>query len=162
MNAKKTIMAGAVLAALFAAGVQISVASEADAGSPPDDSAATESLNGTIANCNKSENDRYQAQDAEFQRERQQNQSVLAQYQAQNDSLHKQYDDLRANYVLLEQKNDDQGKETAALQQKYQDTRQNLQEMQQQYDEILKKYQSIQDESKQSGIGGVARRLFGG
>ncbi len=164
MDTKTRMVGGAVLAAFFAAGVHVSLANGADGVSAPDDQAATEKLNNTIANCNKSEDDRYRAQEAQFQRERQQNQRVLTDYQAQNESLHNQYDDLRANYALLELRNDEQGKETAALQQKYQDTQATLQDMQIKYDEMLKKYQAIQDQSKpsESGIGAAARRLFGG
>src|SRR5438105_4195196 len=100
MNTKTRMLTGALLAGIFAAGVHISLASGADSAPPPEDSAATLKLNNSIATCNKAEDDRFQAQQVQFERERQQNQRILAQFQTQNDSMHKQYDDLRANYAL--------------------------------------------------------------
>jgi len=159
MNAKTRVLTGATLVAIFAAGLHISLASGADNGPSPEDAAASGKLNNAIANCNKSEDDRFAAQQAQFQRERQDNQRVLAQYQTQNDAMHKQYDDLRANYALLEQTNDEQRKQNAELQQRYQETQQKFQDMQKNYDELVKNYQSIQDKLKDSGL---AHRLFGG
>ena len=159
MNAKTRILTGAMLASLFAAALQISVASGADTASSADDAAASGILNNAIASCNKSEDDRFAAQQAQFQKERQDNQRVLAEYQSQNDAMHKQYDDLRANYSLLEQTNDEQRKQNAELQQKYQETQQKFQDMQKNYDDMVKNYQAIQEKLKDSSL---AHRLFGG
>lgn len=161
MNAKSRILTGAMLAAFFAAGVQISIANGADTAASPDDAAASGVLNNAIASCNKSEDDRFQAQQAQFQRERQDNQRVLTQYQTQNDAMHKQYDDLRANYALLEATNDEQKKQNAELQQNYQETQKKLQDMQKNYDELVKNYQSIQDQLNPKDKGLIGR-LFGG
>ena len=143
MNAKRILAAG-TFAALIGIVVQISLANGADTVPPPEDAAATQQLNNTIANCNKSEDDRFQAQQAQFQQERQKNQDILMQYQAQNDTMHKQYDDLRANYALLELQNDEERKQNSDLQEKYQDMQQKLQEAQQKYDDVLKASQPMQ------------------
>lgn len=161
MNTRSRILTGAILAAFVAAGAQISIANGADTAASPDDAAASGVLNNAIASCNKSEDDRFQAQQAQFQRERQDNQRVLVQYQTQNDAMHKQYDDLRANYALLEATNDEQKKQNAELQQNYQETQKKLQDMQKNYDELVKNYQSIQDQLNPKDKGLIGR-LFGG
>ena len=159
MNAKTRMLTGAMLATLFAAGVHVSLAAGAGNVPPPDDQAASGILNNAIASCNKSEDDRFAAQQTQFQQERQDNQRVLAQFQTQNDAMHKQYDDLRANYALLEQTNDEQRKQNEELQQRYQETQQKFQDMQKNYDEVVKNYEAIQQKLKDSDL---AHRLFGG
>ena len=140
MNAKTTIVAVTMFAALAGGVLQISFAKAADPDSaPPDDQVATEALNSVIADCNRSEADRYQAQEVKFQQTKQQNDAVLKQYQEQNETLQKQYDVLRTNYTTLAMQSDEQRKQNEDLQQKYQDMQQKLQDAQKKYDDITKK-----------------------
>ena len=160
MNAKRTLAAG-TFAVLLGVVVHISLANGADAVPPPEDAAATQQLNNTIANCNKSEDDRFQAQQGQFQQERQKNQDILTQYQTQNDTMHKQYDDLRANYALLELQNDEERKQNQDLQQKYQDMQQKLQEAQLKYDDVLKASQPMQPMPEAKSDEDAFHRLLG-
>ncbi len=138
MNRNVSVSLLAVLTVMIGATAPVSLASGADAVNVIDDHAATEKLNTVIATCNKSEDDRFQAQLAQFQQERQRNQDVMAQFRTQNDAMHRQYDDLRANYALLEAQNDEARKQNKELQDKYLDMQQKLQAMQVKYDGILK------------------------
>ncbi len=138
MNTKVKLAGLCMLTTMAGAAAPVSLASGADAVNLSEDHAATEQLNSVIANCNKSEDDRFQAQQAQFQQERQKNQETVAQFRAQNDAMHKQYDDLRANYALLEAQNDDARQQNQDLQQKYLEMQQKLQAMQVRYDGILK------------------------
>ena len=136
MNAKKVCFASVITAALIACVAQISLA--ADSAPMPDDDAAAQNLNRIIASCNKSEEDRFQAQSAQFQDEREQNARVIMEYQGQNEALKKEYQDLRADIVLLRAQNDDERHQNQDLRQKYEEMQQQLQEAQQKYDEIVK------------------------
>jgi len=138
MNGKLKLAHLSVLTVLIGAAMPVSLASGADAVNVVEDHAATEQLNSVIANCNKSEDDRFQAQQAQFQQERQKNQEVVTQFRAQNEAMHKQYDDLRASYAVLESQNDQARKQNEDLQQKYLEMQQKLQAMQVRYDGILK------------------------
>jgi septal ring factor EnvC (AmiA/AmiB activator) len=141
MHLKQSIFATAIMAALFGLAAHVSLASGADL-SPPEDGAAAQKLNSAIADCNRSEEDRFQTQQAAFQREKQQNDKVLMQYQEQNDALQRQFDDLRANYALLEAQDDEQRKQNRDLQQKYQEIQQQLEDAQQRYADIVKMQQT--------------------
>src|SRR5579871_1654524 len=136
MNGKLKLAHLSVLTVLIGAAMPVSLASGADAVNVVEDHAATEQLNSVIANCNKSEDDRFQAQQAQFQQERQKNQEVVTQFRAQNEAMHKQYDDLRASYAVLESQNDQARKQNEDLQQKYLEMQQKLQAMQVRYDGI--------------------------
>lgn len=140
MNAKTTIVAVTMFAALAGGVLHISFAKAADPDSaPPDDQVATEALNSVIADCNKSEDDRYKAQEVQFQQAKLQNDAVIKQYQAQNETLHKQYDLLRSNYTSLAMQNDEERKQNEDLQLKYQDMQEQLKDAQQKYDDVMKK-----------------------
>jgi len=139
MKVKPVIVAVAVFAAVSGSALQFSLAKAADAASGPDDQVATEALNNVIADCNRSEADRYQAQEVKFQQAKQQNDAVIKQYQDQNDTLQKQYDVLRTNYTSLAMQSDEQRKQNEDLQQKYQDMQQKLQDAQKKYDDIVKR-----------------------
>ncbi len=141
MHVKQPIFAAAIIAAMFGLAAHVSLASGADL-PPPEDEAAAQKLNSAIANCNRSEEDRFQAQQTAFQREKQQNDKVLMQYQEQNEALQRQFDDLRANYALLEAQDDDQRKQNLDLQQKYQEIQRQLEDAQQEYADIVKMQQS--------------------
>lgn len=139
MKVKPAIVAATIFVALSGAALQFSFAKAADAGSGPDDQVSTEALNSVIADCNRSEDDRYKAQQVQFEKAKQQNADAIKQYQAQNETLQKQYDLLRTNYTSLAMQNDEERKQNEDLQQKYQDMQQKLQEAQQKYDDIVKK-----------------------
>src|SRR5437763_20030 len=161
MNAKTTTLSAAAVAVFFALVADIPLAAGADNTPQPDDSAAAATLNNTIASCNKSEDERFQAQQAQFQRERQKNQDILTQYQSQNDAMHKQYDDLRANYALLELTNDQEKKQNDDLREKYTDMQQKLQEAQAKYDDILKAAQEAAMEEAKKKEEGPFQKLLG-
>lgn len=139
MNAKQTIIAATMFAAFSGVVLQISFAKAADPAAAPDEQVATEALNSIVGDCNKSEDDRYKAQQALFVQAKQQNDSVIKQYQTQNETLQKQYEVLRANYTSLAMQNDEERKQNEDLQQKYQDMQQKLQDAQQKYDDVMKK-----------------------
>lgn len=139
MTVKPAIVAAVIFAAASGTVLQFSYARAADPAAAPDDQIATEALNSVIADCNRSETDRYKAQEVNFQQAKQQNDTVIKQYQEQNDALQKQYDVLRTNYTTLAKQSDDQRKQNDDLQQKYQDMQQKLQDAQQKYDDIVKK-----------------------
>jgi chromosome segregation ATPase len=136
------MLSTAGFAALFAIMAPVSLASGADTGPSPQDDAA-QMLNSTVASCNNSQDERFQAQQAQFERERQQNQILLMQYEGQNDAMHRQYDDLRANYALLEAQNEQVRKQNEDLQQDQQDIQQKYQAMQQQLQDVQQKYDAI-------------------
>ena len=138
MNRKVKLAGLSILTAIIGAATPVSLASGADAVNLIEDHAATEQLNSVIANCNKSEDDRFQAQQAQFQQERQKNQEIVAQFRTQNDAMHKQYDNLRASYSVLEAQNDEARQQNQELQEKYLEMQQKLQAMQVRYDGILK------------------------
>jgi peptidoglycan hydrolase CwlO-like protein len=147
MKVKSVIAAVTIFTALSGAALHVSLARAADADMPagpatpamPDDQVATEALNSVIADCNRSETDRFKAQEVKFEQAKQQNDMVIKQYREQNDTLQKQYDVLRTNYTTLAKQSDDLRKQNEDLQQKYQDMQQKLQDAQQKYDAIDKK-----------------------
>ncbi|MDE2474653.1 MAG: hypothetical protein KGO48_06375 [Alphaproteobacteria bacterium] len=139
MKMKPAIIAAVAFAALSGAALQFSLAKAADADPAPDDQVATEALNSVIADCNKSQDERFKAQQVQFEQAKQQNADVIKQYQAQNETLQKQYDVLRTNYTSLAMQNDEERKQTEDLQHKYQDMQRQLQDAQAKYDDIVKK-----------------------
>ena len=145
MKVRSAIVAVTILTALSGAALHVSFAKAADAVPAPDDQVATEALNSVIADCNRSEADRFKAQEVKFQEAKRQNDTVIKQYQAQNDTLQKQYEVLRTNYTSLAKQSDDQRKQNEDLQQKYQDMQQKLQDAQQKYDDIVKKLNPPKD-----------------
>ena len=139
MNARKMSFASAVAATLIACVAQISLAADTAA---PDDDAAAQKLNSVIANCNKAEEDRFQAQSAQFQQEREQNARLIMEYQGQNEALKREYESVRADQVMLQAQYGSERDQNRDLQQKYQDMQQQLQEAQRKYDDIVKAQQT--------------------
>ncbi len=144
MRVRSAIAAVTIFTALSGAALHVSLARAADADTSampatPDDQVATEALNSVIADCNRSETDRFKAQEVKFEQAKQQNDTVIKQYREQNDTLQKQYDVLRTNYTTLAKQTDELRSQNEDLQQKYQDMQQKLQDAQQKYDAIDKK-----------------------
>lgn len=145
MKVKRAIAAITIFTAVSGAALQFSYARAAAPAPAADDQVATEALNSVIADCNRSEADRYKAQEVKFQEAKQQNDTVIKQYQAQNDTLQKQYDVLRTNYTSLATQSDELRKQNADLQQKYQEMQQKLQDAQHRYDDIVKQLNPPKD-----------------
>ena len=150
MRSKTRILGAAALTAMIAVVAQVSLATGADISDARDDEAAGK-LNSAIANCNKSEDDRFAAQQAQFQRERQRNQELLKQSETQTEAMRRQYDDLRGSYVLLEAQNDDTRKQNQELQQKYAEMQQKLEEAQAKYEDVLKASQPAKPPEESKG-----------
>lgn len=142
MKIKPAIISAVVFAAVSGAALQFSYAQTAPTADPaaaPDDQVSTEALNSVIADCNRSETDRFKAQEVKFEEAKQQNDAVIKQYQAQNEMLQKQYEEVRTNYTTLAMQSDEQRKQNEDLRQKYQDMQQKLEDAQKKYDDIVKK-----------------------